>query len=91
MLSASLALKIFSLNIYYKRYKYPVIYLRRNIEPEEIIDNELNGKRPVVLRFANLKDFGHSLIIDGYYYKRGFFWAHIKFYKVNLTPILIPY
>ena len=43
---------------------------------EKIIYNELNNKRPVFLHFANLKDFGHSLVIDGYCYQNGTFMIH---------------
>ncbi len=31
-----------------------------------VIRQEINAKRPVFLHFANLKDFGHSVVIDGY-------------------------
>jgi hypothetical protein len=43
---------------------------------EKIIYQEINGKRPVFLHFANLKDFGHSVVIDGYCYKDGNFMIH---------------
>jgi hypothetical protein len=43
---------------------------------EEIIYNEINNKRPVFLHFANLKDFGHSIVVDGYCYKDGNFMVH---------------
>lgn len=43
---------------------------------EKIIYNELNDKRPVFLHFANLKDFGHSVVVDGYCYKGGKFMIH---------------
>ena len=43
---------------------------------EKIIYNEINSKRPVFLHFANLKDFGHSVVIDGYCYKNGTFMIH---------------
>ncbi len=43
---------------------------------EKIIYNEINHKRPVFLHFANLKDFGHSVVIDGYCYKDGAFMIH---------------
>ncbi|MEI9942695.1 MAG: C10 family peptidase [Chitinophagaceae bacterium] len=43
---------------------------------EKVIYRELNAKRPVFLHFANLKDFGHSLVIDGYCYKDGIFMIH---------------
>lgn len=43
---------------------------------EKIIYRELNAGRPVFLHFANLKDFGHSVIIDGYCYKDGAFLVH---------------
>ncbi|WP_026462549.1 C10 family peptidase [Adhaeribacter aquaticus] len=65
---------------------------------EKVIYNELNEKRPVFLHFANLKDFGHSLVIDGYCYKDGVFMVHTNqgqggptdgwynFYKGILRP-----
>ncbi len=43
---------------------------------EKIIYNEINNKRPVFLHFANLKDFGHSVVVDGYCYKDGVFMVH---------------
>ncbi len=43
---------------------------------EKIIYNEINEKRPVFLHFANLKDFGHSIVVDGYCYKDGAFMVH---------------
>jgi hypothetical protein len=43
---------------------------------EKIIYNEINDKRPVFLHFANLKDFGHSVVVDGYCYKDGAFMIH---------------
>lgn len=43
---------------------------------EKIIYNEINEKRPVFLHFANLKDFGHSIVVDGYCYKDGNFMIH---------------
>jgi hypothetical protein len=54
----------------------------KNIAPytngklEQIIYNEINQKRPVFLHFANLKDFGHSVVVDGYCYKEGNFQIH---------------
>jgi hypothetical protein len=54
----------------------------KNIAPythgklEQIIYNELTHKRPVFLHFANLKDFGHSVVIDGYCYRKGVFYIH---------------
>jgi hypothetical protein len=43
---------------------------------EKVIYQELNASRPVFLHFANLKDFGHSVVIDGYCYKNGVFMVH---------------
>lgn len=43
---------------------------------EQIIYEEINEKRPVFLHFANLKDFGHSVVVDGYCYKDGRFMVH---------------
>jgi hypothetical protein len=43
---------------------------------EKIICNEINDKRPIFLHFANLNDFGHSIVVDGYCYKDGNFMIH---------------
>lgn len=43
---------------------------------EKVIYTEINNKRPLFLHFANLKDFGHSVVIDGYCYKGGHFMIH---------------
>lgn len=65
---------------------------------EAIIYEELNNKRPVYLHFANLKDFGHSVIVDAYCYEKGQFKVHLNqgqggptdgwydFYKGFLRP-----
>jgi hypothetical protein len=65
---------------------------------EKIIYNEINKKRPVFLHFANLKDFGHSVVVDGYCYLDNKFMIHINqgqggptdgwydFYKGILRP-----
>lgn len=33
---------------------------------EKIIQTEIDHHRPLMLHFANLKDFGHSVVVDGY-------------------------
>jgi hypothetical protein len=65
---------------------------------EKVIYNELNEKRPVFLHFANLNDFGHSVVVDAYCYKDGKFMIHTNqgqggptdgwydFYKGILRP-----
>jgi Peptidase C10 family len=65
---------------------------------EKVIYNELNNQRPVFLHFANLKDFGHSVVVDGYCYRDGKFMIHTNqgqggpddgwynFYKGILRP-----
>ena len=65
---------------------------------EKIIYRELKGRRPVFLHFANLKDFGHSVVIYGYCYEDGKFKVHLNqgqggpvdgwydFYKGILRP-----
>ncbi len=65
---------------------------------EKIIYRELNEQRPVFLHFANLKDFGHSVVIDAYCYENGKFKVHLNqgqggptdgwydFYKGILRP-----
>ncbi|MDB5138874.1 MAG: hypothetical protein JWR12_790 [Mucilaginibacter sp.] len=45
---------------------------------EKIIYEELNEKRPVFLHLANLKDFGHSVVIDGYCYQSDVFKVHLN-------------
>jgi hypothetical protein len=47
-----------------------------NSKLEQIIYDEINFKRPVFLHFANLTDFGHSVVVDGYCYKKGVFYIH---------------
>lgn len=65
---------------------------------EKVIYKELNEKRPVFLHFGNLKDFGHSVVVDAYCYKNGQFMVHTNqgqggptdgwydFYKGILRP-----
>lgn len=65
---------------------------------EKIIYNEINERRPVFLHFANLKDFGHSVVVDGYCYDGDAFMVHTNqgqggptdgwydFYKGILNP-----
>lgn len=65
---------------------------------EKVIYQELNQNRPVFLHFANLKDFGHSVVVDGYCYRNGTFMIHANqgqggptdgwydFYKGILRP-----
>jgi Peptidase C10 family len=43
---------------------------------EKIIYEEINEKRPIFLHFANLNDFGHSIVVDGFCYKNGNFMIH---------------
>lgn len=43
---------------------------------EKIICREIQAKRPVFLHFANLKDFGHSVVIDGCCYDNGVLMIH---------------
>ncbi len=43
---------------------------------EKKIYSEINDNRPIFLHFANLKNFGHSTIVDGYCYKDGAFMIH---------------
>jgi len=45
---------------------------------EQVIYDELNSKRPVFLHFADLKDFGHSAVVNGYRYENGSFIIHIN-------------
>jgi hypothetical protein len=43
-----------------------------------IIKKEISSKRPVFLHFANLKNFGHSVVIDGYREDDGAFMVHLN-------------
>lgn len=43
---------------------------------EQIIYTEINAQRPVFLHFADLKQFGHSIVVDGYCYENGKFMIH---------------
>lgn len=45
---------------------------------EKVIYDEINNKRPVFLHFANLKDFGHSVVVDSYRYEGDSFVVHIN-------------
>jgi hypothetical protein len=45
---------------------------------EQVICGEIDHERPVFLHFANLKDFGHSVVLDGYRYDDGSFMVHIN-------------
>ncbi len=45
---------------------------------EKIICSELDSKRPVFLHFSNLKNFGHSVVIDGYYWKNDALVVHLN-------------
>lgn len=45
---------------------------------EKIIALEIDERRPVFLHFANLKGFGHSVVIDGYCYRDGKLQIHIN-------------
>lgn len=45
---------------------------------ERIIMAEISSKRPLFLHFANLKNFGHSVVIDGYKHKGKQFFVHLN-------------
>jgi hypothetical protein len=45
---------------------------------EVIIRQEITAKRPLFLHFANLKDFGHSVVIDGYKADGNHFMVHLN-------------
>jgi hypothetical protein len=45
---------------------------------EKVIVREIDAARPVFLHFANLKDFGHSVVVDGYQYRDGNLFVHIN-------------
>ena len=44
-----------------------------------VIKNEIKAKRPVYFHYGNFTSFGHSTVIDGYYYQKGIFWVHINY------------
>ena len=50
----------------------------RSAKLEKVIVNELNANRPLFLHFANLNDFGHSVVIDAYCYDAKGFKIHIN-------------
>lgn len=43
---------------------------------EQVIYTEINNKRPVLLHFSNLKNYGHSVVVDGFYYKEEKMFVH---------------
>lgn len=45
---------------------------------EAIIRREIHARRPLFLHFANLKDFGHSVVIDGYKNIDQHFYVHLN-------------
>ncbi|QQL51204.1 C10 family peptidase [Mucilaginibacter ginkgonis] len=45
---------------------------------ERIVMQEISSKRPLFLHFANLKDFGHSVVIDGYKQINDRFFVHLN-------------
>lgn len=45
---------------------------------EQVIIREIEQKRPLFLHFSNLKDFGHSAVIDGYKYAGNSFLVHLN-------------
>ncbi|TDO22911.1 C10 family peptidase [Pedobacter duraquae] len=45
---------------------------------KKVICEELNAGRPLFLHFANLKDFGHSVVIDGYQWKDNQLMVHLN-------------
>lgn len=49
-----------------------------------ILMKELGEKRPVYFHFANLKNFGHSTVIDGFRVEGGRHMVHINFGDVAL-------
>lgn len=45
---------------------------------EAVIRKEIHERRPLFLHFANLKGFGHSVVIDGYKNIRKRFYVHLN-------------
>lgn len=45
---------------------------------KNIITEEVSHQRPLLLHFANLKDFGHSVVVDGCKQLSGVFWVHLN-------------
>jgi hypothetical protein len=43
-----------------------------------IIQDEIYHNRPIFLHFANLKDFGHSVVVDGYKITAMQFLVHLN-------------
>lgn len=45
---------------------------------KKVICTELDMKRPVFLHFSDLKNFGHSVVIDGYYWRSNDLIVHLN-------------
>lgn len=45
---------------------------------KKIIRREIHNRRPVFLHFANLSNFGHSVVIDGYRQSQSGFMVHLN-------------
>jgi peptidase C10-like protein len=45
---------------------------------EAVIRKEISNKRPLFLHFANLEDFGHSVVVDGYKQTDKKFLVHLN-------------
>lgn len=45
---------------------------------EKVICTELDFKRPVFLHFSDLENFGHSVVIDGYYWRKDDLIVHLN-------------
>lgn len=60
----------------YISWRHILPYTSRKLET--IIRQEINQKRPLFLHFANLKNFGHSVVIDGYTYTKNTFLIHLN-------------
>jgi hypothetical protein len=45
---------------------------------ESVIKKEISAKRPLFLHFANLSNFGHSVVIDGYKLTGNQFYVHLN-------------
>ena len=45
---------------------------------KSIIKKEINDQQPLLLHFADLKNFGHSVVVDGYKQSAGVFWVHLN-------------
>lgn len=45
----------------------------------QLIQTEIDARRPVYFHFGNFTSYGHSTVIDGYTRQNGIFWVHLNY------------